>query len=90
MSVMCVRVYVCMHVCVYVCALYRNEILLIAASELLQHFNGRCVTFGRVIEGDKVIKEIEKVRVMSKCCWLTRCTIVSIYKSCINSCGFAL
>ena len=27
----------------------------------LQHFNGRCVAFGRVIEGDKVIKEIEKV-----------------------------
>mmetsp|Transcript_11309 Transcript_11309/g.18415 ORF Transcript_11309/g.18415 Transcript_11309/m.18415 type:complete len:280 (-) Transcript_11309:75-914(-) len=25
------------------------------------HFNGRCVAFGRVLEGDKVIKEMEKV-----------------------------
>ena len=25
------------------------------------HLNGRCVVFGRIIEGDEVLKEIEKV-----------------------------
>ena len=27
------------------------------------HLNGRCVVFGRIIEGDDVLKEIEKVMI---------------------------
>jgi peptidyl-prolyl isomerase D len=43
------------------------------------HLNGRCVVFGRIIEGDQIIKEMEKV-------FTVRCTPVRDIN--ITGCGY--
>ena len=42
-----------------------------------KHLNGRCVTFGRLVEGDEVLKAIEQVLIL--CVYMYECYTLYTY-----------